>query len=591
MASVLAFSGLSEASEPLRPNIIHIMVDDLGWRDLSIYGSETFHTPNIDALAERGIRYSNAYSASPLCSPTRASTLTGQTAGRIRFTRAHGHVGQAVLDPREADSDFPGYPMTTPGSRTRLPLNTPTIARVLKEQGYHTALMGKWHLGHEPYIPENYGFDVVIGGRGTPGPPQGRFFGPWDEVANLPEVEGHPNVDDVLGDEAVKYIERHADEPFFLALWPYNVHAPFQGRPEEIEAYSAAAESARYQRLPTMASMVKTLDDNVGKVMSALERLNLIDNTIVIFTSDNGGNMYNRPEGENPTSNYPLRAGKGNNYEGGIRVPLIVSWPGQIAFNTVTDAVNISYDFFPTVLDVLDISAPEGWHLDGKSALPVWRGEKGFERGPVYTVFTSNMPMPGNIANVAMRDGKWKLLRFFHTGRNQEDEYELYDLSVDVGETRNLAFVYPETTSRMAEEMVRHLQESATLLPRLNPDYDPDLILGGFQVVGGGILAGGKESAAKFLTNNHQLILRYHIPESTEPGNTLSFAIETNCAVSAVAGHGETPVFGKPEMIEPNLTNQNIQVKIGANVSSGIITVVLDIEQPGVVNISDARII
>ena len=247
IATVLAFSGLPEARESPRPNIIHIMVDDLGWRDLSIYGSETFHTPNIDALAARGIRYSNAYSASPLCSPTRASTLMGQTVGRIRFTRAHGHVGQAVLDPWEADSGFPGYPMTTPGSRTRLPLNT-----------------------------------------------------------------------------------------------PINVHAPFQGRPEDIEAYSAAAESARYQRLPTMASMVKTLDDNVGRVMSALERLNLIDNTIVIFTSDNGGNMYNRPEGENPTSNYPLRAGKGNNYEGGIRVSLIVSWPGQIAFNTVTDAVYIS---------------------------------------------------------------------------------------------------------------------------------------------------------------------------------------------------------------------------------------------------------
>ena len=182
------------------------MADDLGWRDPGTYGSETFKTPHIDALAANGMRFSNAYSASPLCSPTRASVLTGQTVGRIRITSPTGHIPQVILDPKETTTGYAGFPMTNPQNRSRLPLESVTISRILKDQGYRTAFMGKWHLGHEPYIPENFGFDVVWSGRGTPGPPQGRFFGPWDEVANLPKVEGSPNVDDVLGDEALKYI-------------------------------------------------------------------------------------------------------------------------------------------------------------------------------------------------------------------------------------------------------------------------------------------------------------------------------------------------------------------------------------------------
>ncbi len=591
MAGLLAFStAATEANQTSRPNIIHIMVDDLGWRDLSIYGSETFHTPHIDALAKTGIRYSNAYSANPLCSPTRATVLTGQTAGRLRLTTATGHIEQVNLDPTESETGNPGFPMTNPGTRSRLPLESITISKILKEQGYTNAFMGKWHLGHDPYLPENFDFDVVVGGRGTPGPPPPGFFGPWPEVANLPDVEGSPNVDDVLGDEAVKFIAGHKDKPFFLALWPYNVHAPFQGKPEDVEAYRPFAESSWYQRSAIMGSMVKTLDDNVGKIMAELERQGLLDNTIVIFTSDNGGNMYNRPEGENPTNNNPLRAGKGNNYEGGIRVPLIVSWPSQIKANTVTDAVYISYDFYPTVLDILDIQPPEGWPIDGKSALPAWRGEP-FERGPVYSVFPHMALSTGNVSNVAMIDGRWKLMRFFNTGIDQEDEYELYDLSIDPGETRNLASAYPGLTSRMASEMARHLGETGTLLPRKNPNYNPDLIYGGFQMVKGGYLADGNETSATIRAKDHRVTLRYHISEQASPGNVLEFNFLSNCVVGITAGPGTLPIFGNPALTIPDLESRKIRVPLNAEVSNGVITVVLDLEQPGWLNISDPALV
>jgi arylsulfatase A-like enzyme len=572
-----------------RPSVIHIMVDDLGWRDLSVYGSETFQTPNIDALAARGMRFSNAYSSSPLCSPTRASIITGQTCGRLNFTSPTGHLPKVVLDPQESESGPPGMPMTIPQTASRVSMEITTIGEIFKQAGYHTAFMGKWHLGHAPYIPENYGFDFVVGGRGTPGPPAPGFFGPWPPAANFPEVEGNPNADDVMGDEAVKWIADKAGEPFFLALWLYNVHAPFQGKPDDIEAYRPFAESAWYQRSAIMGSMVKTLDDNVGKVIAELERQNLLEDTIVIFTSDNGGNMYDRPEGENPTNNHPLRAGKGNNYEGGIRVPFIVSWPGQIEFDSVSDVIMISYDFYPTVLDMLDLPPPDGHPLDGVSLLPAFRGQS-LERGPVYTVFPHTVLATGNYANVAMRDGKWKMLRFFHSGPDQEDEYELYDLSADPGETRNLAMLYPEVTQRMSEQMANHLKETGTLLPRRNPHYSSEYRQAGFQMVSGGIIAGGGKNNVAITSKGPSVALRYHVPADAQPGDLLEFNFMSNCAVSITAGPGLTPVFAKPVIVRPDLENRRVRVPLGATVSAGVITLIIDLVQPGRMHLQDAAL-
>ena len=588
LTAMVALADGARAEQPAnRPNVIHIMVDDLGWRDLSVYGSETFQTPHIDALAARGMRFSNAYSASPLCSPTRASVITGQTCGRLNFTSPTGHLPKVVLDPQESDSGPPGMPMTIPQTASRVPMEMTTIGQIFQQAGYHTALMGKWHLGHDPYIPENYGFDFVVGGRGTPGPPAPGFFGPWPEAANFPEVEGSPNADDVMGDEAVKWIAGKAGEPFFLALWLYNVHAPFQGKPDDIEAYRPFAESAWYQRSAIMASMVKTLDDNVGKVMAELERQELLEDTIVIFTSDNGGNMYDRPEGENPTDNHPLRAGKGNNYEGGIRVPFIVSWPSVVPLDSVSDEVIISYDFYPTVLDLLDLPAPEGHPLDGVSLLPAMRGEP-MERGPVYMVFPHTVLATGNYANVAMRDGPWKLMRFFHSGPNQEDEYELYDLSADPGETRNLAAFYPEVTQRMSEQMARHLDETGTLLPRRNPQYRPEYVQAGFRMVHGGIIVGGGKNRVAITSKGPSVTLRYHVPADAVLGDLLEFSFMSNCAVSLTAGPGLTPVFAAPVVVRPDLENRRLCIPLGAEVSEGVITVVIDLAQPGRIHLQDA---
>ena len=593
---VFLFGTLSQAE---KPNIIHIMADDLGWRDVSIYGSETFHTPNIDRLAEMGMLMSEGYAASPLCSPTRAATLTGQTVSRIRITSPTGHLPQVVLDPGVPETNAPGLPATNPGNRSRLPLDSVTYSQILKDAGYATAHLGKWHLGHAPFIPENFGFDLVVGGRGTPGPPQSRFFGPWDPQAdNVPAPADRPdpdavrpNIDDVLGDYAVRFIEENSDRPFLINFWLYNPHAPFQGVPEDIEAARQQAELGIYQQSAIMASMVKTIDDNVGKVMDALEREGLWENTIVVFTSDNGGNMYDRPEGVNPTDNHPLRAGKGNNYEGGSRVPLIVAWPGVIEPGSYSDAVSISYDWFPTFLELAGLPKPDEWVLDGKSLMPALRGEP-FERGPVFSSFPHTVFATGNFANVWVRDGDWKLLRFFNMGPDQEDEFELYDLGRDVGEQHNRIHEYPEVAERLKPILARQLEDEDALLPLKNPQYDPDFRQAGFRMIDGALLVGGpNQTQARFTARSHRVTLRYDLDQRGAPGDVLAFTVTSNSAISVTAGIGDTPVFGPPVRIVPNLTSQDIRVPLGRRAESGEITVIFDLQQPGRTEISNPRMI
>jgi len=580
LAVFCATSVLAEV--PDRPNIIHIMVDDLGWRDLSSYGSEIFETPHIDRLAERGMLFTDAYAASPLCSPTRAATLTGQTVGRLRLTIPQAHMTEVVLEPTEGRYGPPGDPTATPGNRTRLPLETFTLGHLFKNAGYTTAFMGKWHLGHAPFIPENFGFDHVVGGRGFSGPPMGHFFGPWNpEESNMPEVQGNPNADDVIGDEAVDFISDHVDQPFFLALWFFNVHAPYEGKPEIIESYRARAESAHHQQSAIMGSMVKTLDDNVGKLMAALETLGIADKTMVIFTSDNGGNRYDRPEGVYPTSNHPLRAGKGNSYEGGVRVPLIVSWPEVVPAGVVSDAVSISYDWFPTFHEIIGGSVPQEHPVDGMSLIPALRGEP-FERGPIFSMFGHNIPAAGNLPNAWVRDGKWKLLRFFHAGANQEHELELYDLSVDVGESNNLAHRYPPVAQRLNTVLGEHLEATATLLPRKNPNYDPNFRHKNFQLLKGGVRLGDRQAEVSTIVGKDSpVVLRYY-PQGKESGTMLRIEMESNCAVNAVAGVGKTPVFGRPVKLVPSGQRRTVQVPLDRVAKEGdAVTVGIDLGNPG----------
>lgn len=451
-------------------NIIFVLADDLGWKDLNCYGSDYYDTPNIDRLAEEGIKFTSAYAASPLCSPTRASILTGQEPGRLRFTTPAGHVEQVELDPQESTIAAPYHKTATPETCTRLSNDYLTFAEVLKGQGYSTAFMGKWHLGREPYIPENQGFDVVVGGREHPGPPPpGRFFSPWD-CETLPVVPEGTHICDVVTDEAIKYIENNVENPFLLCLWYYDVHAPYQGKEDLIDKYREKLGPDNIQRCPTMGAMIEIMDINFGRVMKKLEELKLDRNTIVIFTSDNGGNMYDGPDGTLPTNNHPLRAGKGINYEGGVRVPLIVKVPGMTKAGTESDVVVSTVDHYATILELLDVSFPEDLKTDGVSYIPALKGKE-YTREPIYSTFCHNVIATGNRANISMRHGPWRLYKFYFDGPDREHRYELYNLDEDIGETRNLADQLPEKVKEMAAKLDAHVEEAEILLPRKNENY------------------------------------------------------------------------------------------------------------------------
>lgn len=575
-----------------KPNIVMIIVDDLGWRDVGAYGSELYETPHIDKLAEEGVTFSNSYASSPLCTPTRASIMTGQTVGRLQITTPIGHKQENILDAHERNHNSEGYPMTEPTTKNRIPLDQVTISKLLKEEGYATAFMGKWHLGYPPYTPDSYGFDVVIGGRGFPGPPPPGFFGPWDpKTTNMPIVQGSPNADDVIGDAAVDFIKANKDKAFFLALWFYNVHAPFDGKPDLVEKYRKLLGDQAYQQSAIMGAMVETVDQNVGKVKETLASLGLVDNTLIIFSSDNGGNMYDRPEGKNPTSNFPLRGGKGNSYEGGSRVPLIMKWPNKIAAGKISETVSISYDYFPTLLDVVGIETPAGTVLDGVSLVPSFDGST-MKRPPITTMFGHTVLATGNVANAWVRDGDWKLLRFFNNGRNQEDTYELYNLRVDPGETNNLVLWETEKAEELRTWLHNHLTESKTLLPQKNTKFNPDLRINGFKIHNGGyIVPAGPESKLVRITHHADHVnLDYQTPAGAA-GKFLEMKISTNSAKSVTAA--TAGIYGAPVLLEIAHQNspQTVRVPLGAHSSKGNISIIFDLEQPGKTFIHSAKLV
>ena len=455
---------------PKQPNVIFILADDLGWMDLGCYGSDYYETPNFDALAATGVRFTSSYAASPLCSPTRASILTGQEPGRLRFTTPTGHLEAVVLDPQETDQDAPYHKTATPQTRTRLPNEYLTFAELLKANGYTNAFMGKWHLGRDPYIPENQGFDVVVGGREHPGPPgPGHFFSPWD-IETIPVKPEGTHISDVVTDEALKFIGDNKDNPFLLCLWYYDVHAPYQSKDTLKQYYADKLTPDNIQRCPTMGGMIGNMDMNLGRLLKTLGDLKLDKNTIIVFTSDNGGNMYDGPDGTVPTNNYPLRAGKGINYEGGVRVPMIVRAPGVTKAGTISDVVVSSVDHYASLLELLKIPFPEEVQTDGVSYVKALKGKK-YERAAIYSTFCHNVVATGNRANISMREGPWRLYKFYFDGVDREHRYELYNLDTDIGETKNLADEMPERVKEMVAKLDAHAEEAGILLPRLNTDY------------------------------------------------------------------------------------------------------------------------
>jgi arylsulfatase A-like enzyme len=461
-----------ESPPPL--NVVFLLVDDLGWTDVGAYGSRFYETPNVDRLAGEGMRITNAYAAAPVCSPTRASILAGKYPARMHTTDWFGADRAGRLLPA----------LYVP----QLPLEEVTLAEAFKEAGYATAFVGKWHLGDRPYFPENQGFDRNVAGDKWGAPPT--YFFPyenpdspgWGRPLDLPGGKEGEYLTDRLTDESLKFLDASRDRPFLLYLSYYAVHTPLMTKPELREKYEVKrdglppAEGPRFapegprlnrqvQDHPVYAGMVQSVDESVGRVLSRLEDLGVADRTAVVFMSDNGG--LSTSEGS-PTSNLPLRAGKGWLYEGGIREPMIIKWPGAVAGGGVCDTPVISTDFYPTLLEMAGLPARPQQHVDGRSLVPLLTRKGAVDRSELFWHYP-HYGNQGATPSGAIRRGDLKLIEYFEDGR-----VELFDLSKDVGERHDLSAERPERAKELRERLRSWRAEVHAAMPRSpNPDFDP----------------------------------------------------------------------------------------------------------------------
>jgi arylsulfatase A-like enzyme len=436
-----------------KPNVVLIVADDLGQRDLGCYGSTYYRTPNIDRLAGQGVRFAAAYAACPVCSPTRASILTGKYPQRFDLT-----------DWLPGRPDRPDQKLLRPRLRTELPLEEVTLAEALKAAGYATAHVGKWHLGGKGFGPREQGFDLNVAGDHT-GTPRS-YFAPFrNKDGVMPGLEDAPDgqyLTDRLTDEAVKFVAANRDQPFFLYLPHYAVHTPLRAKKELEAKYKPGRPGT--QNNPVYAAMVESLDESVGRVLKALDDHKLADNTLVIFTSDNGGLATREGPSTPATINAPLREGKGHLYEGGIRVPLIIRGPGVMS-DTTSAVPASSIDLFPTVLDVCGVRSDS--EPDGLSLVPVFAGGT-VERDELcwhYPHYANQGSRPGG----AIRAGDFKLIEFYENGRK-----ELFNVKQDAGESRNLAAEKPLIVNNLAARLNDWRRAVGARMPTPNPDYRPN---------------------------------------------------------------------------------------------------------------------
>jgi arylsulfatase A-like enzyme len=455
-----------------KPNFVFILIDDMGWADTGCYGSTFYETPNIDKLATQGMRFTHAYAAGSVCSPTRASILSGKHPARVEITDWIGSKAKGKLLP--------------PIDRDEMPFEEVTIAEALKKAGYATGFIGKWHLGADPYLPENQGFDINIGGDEYGAPPS--YFYPYKgrnrKVPDLGDGKPDEYLTDRLTDESLTFIEQHQDEPFFLYLSHYAVHTPLQSKPDLLEKYKAKAEklpsldpaflpegngrslTRARQDNPVFAGMVESTDKSVGRVMQKLKELDLEKNTIVIFMSDNGGlSTLLKSRRTWPTCNLPLRAGKGWLYEGGIREPLIIKWPDVVKPDTECDEVVTSTDFYPTILQMAGLDLMPEQHKDGVSMMPLLKQTGTIDRKAIYWHYP-HYHGSGNVPSGAVRAGDYKLIEWYEDG-----SVELYDLSKDIGEKTNLVDEMPEKTKQLKEMLHNWRNQINAKMPLPNPDW------------------------------------------------------------------------------------------------------------------------
>ena len=472
----LSAAFLASLCQPLfaekKPNVVFILADDLGWADTTLYGhTKLYQTPNIERLAKRGMTFTRAYAASPLCSPTRSSILTGLNPARTGLTTPNCHIGKPILTATEGTAANPKNKSIQPNTVNRLDTKYYTLGESFQDAGYATGHFGKWHLGAEPHSPLEHGFDIDIPHWHGPGP-AGNFVAPWrypDFDPNTP----NEHIEDRMAEEAVAFMEKNKDQPFLLNYWMFSVHAPFDAKPKVIDKYRSLIDPKDPQRSPTYAAMVEAMDDAVGTLIDTLDRLKLAENTIIVFFSDNGGNMYNEIDGTSPTSNAPLRGGKASMFEGGVRVPMIVAWPGHIKPDTRNDALVQSTDFYPTFLDLLPLKKEEGQEFDGVSIAFALKGEA-FSREAIFTYFPHDPPVPDWIPpSISVHHGHWKLIREFFQGEDGAHRYRLFNLNEDLGEKNNIAAQNPELVTKLDALISNFLKEAKVVQPIANPKFDP----------------------------------------------------------------------------------------------------------------------
>ncbi|MCG8310117.1 MAG: sulfatase [Cytophagales bacterium] len=456
-ASILLFLALvpfllsAEIGKEQAPNIIFILADDLGYSDVGYINQKPkVQTPNIDELAKSGMIFTNAYTASPVCSPTRASIMTGKYPATLQLTCHIPGIGmQPYLDRMNKKKQLMEAEFVD-----RLPLEETTFAEVLKENGYKTAFMGKWHLAGEGsqkttdgvvdamFHPDRQGFDINIGGCAYGQPAS--YFSPYKNatIAHGAEKE---YLTDRLGTEACNFIEKNRNKPFLLCLWTYTVHTPLRAPQEIIEKYNGNKYLA----------MIDKLDENVGKLLEKVNELGLKDNTLIILYSDNGGLF------ENP----PLNNHKGSLYEGGIRVPLIMSYPGKILAGSTCDVPVTSPDFFPTILETAGILSKKYENLEGKNLWPLLFQKDGFEERAIFWHFPHHRNTE-KAMGAAVRAGKWKLIWEY-----ESDKLSLFNLEEDVGETKNLANINPQKLKGLHKKLKTWLIKTNAAMPQPNPNY------------------------------------------------------------------------------------------------------------------------
>jgi arylsulfatase A-like enzyme len=456
-----------------RPNIVFILIDDMGWMDLGCQGSSFYETPNLDALAMRGMRFTDGYASCPVCSPTRASILTGRYPATVQITNfIYGQARGKLLSAPYLD---------------HLPLEETTVATTLGDGGYSTWHVGKWHLGGEDYWPDKHGFEKNIGGCQWGLPKQG-YFSPYGcpTLSDGPEGE---YLTDRLTDEAIALIRNRSDKPFFLNLCHYAVHTPIQAPQHLVEKYKRKAASLgldkkdpleygdpfptehkkdkritrrKFQSDPVYAAMVQNLDDNIGKLVEALEAEGIMDDTLLVFTSDNGG--LATAEGS-PTCNAPLAEGKGWMYEGGTREPMIVCWPGTVPADRFCDVPVSSVDFFPTFCEVAHLDVPAEADIEGVSILDLFKGGGQLDREAIYWHYP-HYANQGGRPGCSVRSGDWKLIEFF-----EDNHVELYNLREDVSEENDLAADQPELAKRLRTMLQQWLEKVDAKIPESNPDW------------------------------------------------------------------------------------------------------------------------